>query len=369
MIESPLYQYCLNDLEHIFKKTQTHWHSAKGCRFLMTGGTGFFGKWLLDSFHFINQALSLNATLVVLSRNPNDFLKQHGYLLHYQDLDWLQGDIASFKLEKGPFDYVIHGATQASAAFNQLQPLSMFQTIVPGTHHLLEQCKAQALKGLLYLSSGAVYGRQPDTLSHLEEHFSGGAPALDSVSSTYGEGKRAAELLCQLYHHTYQMPIKIARCFAFVGPYLPMDQHFAIGNFILNALRHERMALTGDGSAVRSYLYVADLCVWLWTILLAGPVAQPINVGSDQAISVLELAALIDRRTNNRGLKVTSTLQSGVSTRYVPSIARAQEKLGLTVSISLEEAIDKTIQFVRHHAGRDLIFSPELAKVAKVFGA
>lgn len=358
MIKSALYQYCLEDLAHICNQTIVYWHSAKGCRFLMTGGTGFFGKWLLDSFHFINQALSLNATLVVLSRDPAKFVKQNPYLLHYHDVEWLQGDITSFRLEKNQFDYVIHGATQASAELNQSQPLSMFQTIVPGTQHLLEQLKNHPLKGLLYLSSGAVYGKQPDTISHLEEHFVGSAPALDSVTSAYAEGKRAAELLCQIYHHTYQMPIKIARCFAFVGPYLPLDQHFAIGNFIRNVLRSEPITLTGDGTATRSYLYSSDLCIWLWRILLAGPVSQAINVGSDQAISILDLATLIDKRTNTKGLKVTSTLQSGASARYVPSIALAQNALDLGVSVPLEKAIDKTVQFFRQHAALDLIFSP-----------
>lgn len=358
MIQSPLQQYCQSDLEDICKQTESLWHPAKGCRFFMTGGTGFFGKWLLESFHFINQALSLDATLVILSRDPERFLKQHPYLLKYEDIQWLQGDITSFQLEKEgrSFDYVIHGATQASAALNQSQPLVMFRTIVQGTEHLLEQVKTHPLKGLLYLSSGAVYGCQPDAINEIEESFCGSAPALSLATSAYGEGKRAAELLCHLYHQSYQMPVKIARCFAFVGPYLPLDQHFAIGNFIRNAILAEPITLTGDGSAVRSYLYVADLCVWLWTILLAGPVAQTFNVGSDQAISIRELAKLVGERGGH--IKERSAVaQLGNATRYVPSIALAKKMLGLTVSTPLSKAIDQTICFAKRDLTTKFDFS------------
>jgi nucleoside-diphosphate-sugar epimerase len=348
MTDSPLRQYCQSDLEYICNHTQPLWHSTRGCQFFMTGGTGFFGKWLLESFHCINQSLSLDAKLVILSRDPASFLKQHPYLLKYQDIQWLQGDITEFDLGKEKFDYVIHGATQASAHLNHTQPLTMFHTIVQGTTHLLEQFKEQELKGLLYLSSGAVYGRQPEAIDKIPESFCGGAPALDSTASAYGEGKRAAELLCQLYHQAYQMPVKIARCFAFVGPYLPLDQHFAIGNFIRNALLTEPITLTGDGSAVRSYLYVADLCVWLWTILLRGPVTQAFNVGSDQAISILELAKLVSARSSRSELQITALPPSGSSTCYVPSIVLAQKALGLTVSTPLIKAIDRTMQFVKN---------------------
>src|SRR3989338_4961828 len=98
-----------------------------------------------------------------------------------------------------------------------------------------------------------------------EEYF--GAPYPADVKSAWGESKRAAEFICGYYADRYGLEIKIARCFSFVGPYLPLDIHYAVGNFIRDALKGGPLRIKGDGTPVRAYLYAADLAVWLWTIL------------------------------------------------------------------------------------------------------
>ena len=173
------------------------------------------------------------------------------------------------------------------------------------------------------------------------ESFAGGPDPLDAANA-YAEGKRAAELLCAVA--TSGTDIKIARCFAFVGPYMQLDAHFAIGNFISDRLHQRPIRVQGDGSAERSYLYASDLMGWLWTILFQGKRLRAYNVGSEEALKIATLANEV-----NTALPPAAQVNIGSSYlpgtpihRYVPSTARAREELDLVATVPLQEAIRRT---------------------------
>ena len=331
------------DLDDILVRTYDLWDELRSQRIFITGGTGFFGCWLLESLIWANDKLGLNTEVVVLTRNYDAFRKKAPHLANHPSIQFIIGDVTSFNFPEGNFSYVIHAATEASAKLNEENPLLMFDTIVQGTRHTLEFAKLCQAKKFLLTSSGAVYGKQPSALTHIPEDYIG-APDPTHAQSAYGEGKRAAEMLCTLYGKQYGFETKIARCFAFVGPYLPLDTHFAIGNFIRDGLQGGPILVNGDGTPYRSYLYAADLAVWLWTILLKGRSCYPYNVGSDVDITISNVARLVGSVFQPPIEVVIAKKPSGEKPgqRYVPLTTRAFSELGLKPIIALEEAIQRT---------------------------
>jgi dTDP-glucose 4,6-dehydratase len=261
------------------------------------------------------------------------------------------GDIRSFDFPAGQFRFLIHAATEANAQTALDAPLEALDTIVEGTRRTLEFARHCGAAKLLFTSSGAVYGKQPPEITHLPETFSGG-PDLVDLRSVYGESKRLAELLCTLYAARYGMECKIARCFAFAGPCLPTAGHFAFGSFVRDAIQGEPIRVNGDGTPYRSYLYAADLAIWLWTILFQGENCRPYNVGSERDVNITELANQVVR-TLNPGLRVEiarEPVPGHLPQRYVPSTKRAQAELGLREHIDLSEAILRTARWHRQRA-------------------
>lgn len=336
-----------DDLDHVLAHTQGLWDDLRGQRLFITGGTGFFGCWLLESFAWANDALGLNAEAVVLTRDPDAFRRQAPHLAGHPAIRLHTGDVRDFAFPEGRFSHVIHAATEPSAKLNAERPLLMLDTIVEGTRHTLDFAVQAGAKTFLLTSSGAVYGKQPPEMTRLSEDYLG-APDPRDPGSAYGEGKRLAELLCALYHRQHGLEAKIARCFAFVGPYLPLDTHLAIGNFIRDALAGAPIVVTGDGTPCRSYLYAADLAIWLWTLLFRAPACRPYNVGSGEAVSILETARLV-AESANPALPVTVALAPAGAPpqRYVPDVSRAETELGLKSWIGLAGAIRKTAAFSR----------------------
>jgi len=331
-----------NDLDHILDHTQNIWDEFRGARLFITGGTGFFGKWLLESLLWANDKLRLDCKATILTRNPDAFRSSVPHLYGHQAVSTLQGDVHSFDFPSGTFTHIIHAATDASAKLNAENPLLMLDTIVGGTRHTLDFARSCGAKKFLLTSSGAVYGKQPPEMTHIPEDYHGAPDPLDPKSA-YGEGKGMAEYLCSVYANA-TLQIKIARCFAFVGPYLPLDIHFAIGNFIRDAMNGGPIVIQGDGTPMRSYLYAADLAIWLWTILLRGESMEPYNVGSMNSTSITELAITVANEFEgeiNIETQVTSNHQKPIS-RYVPNTQKAERNLGLKETFSSQESIAKT---------------------------
>jgi dTDP-glucose 4,6-dehydratase len=333
-----------DDLDRILARTEPLWQELRGQRILITGATGFFGCWLLESFAWANQRLDLKAQVVGLARHPGVMAEKAPHLACDPAISLHAADVRHGDFPHGTFSHVIHAATEASAQLNNQAPLVMFDTVVEGTRRALQFSAASSVSRFLLVSSGAVYGNQPPDLSHVSESFTGGPDSLNPASA-YAEGKRAAEMLCSLAA-TPRLATTVARCFAFVGPYMKLDAHFAIGNFIDDRLHDRPIHVQGDGSAVRSYLYASDLMVWLWTVLFKGQSRRAYNVGSEEALNIASLAREVNTAlAPESGIEIASSstnMPNTVVHRYVPCTARALEELGLQAEVPLREAIQRT---------------------------
>ncbi len=335
----------LEDLEYIFQNTKDIWEPLRGKSIFLTGGTGFFGKWLLESFIYVNKKLDLNAKIISLSRNPELFIQEYPfYNAHTNSVKFVKGDILTFdfKIDE-EVQFIIHAATAASDSLNKYNPLLMMDTITLGTRNVLDFALTQPIKGFLFVSSGAVYGKQPFDVSNIQETDSFKID-INNSNAAYSEGKRIAELYCSTYFEKNNLPVKIARCFAFVGPYLPLDTHFAIGNFINNVIKNEDIVIMGDGSTTRSYMYASDLSIAIWKILLIGNNNKPYNVGVDKAYSLKEIASILKKNHGNEVqiLNMNKDLSKNI---YVPNIDTLINELKIKQFVQIEEAIQKTINF------------------------
>jgi UDP-glucuronate decarboxylase len=321
-------------------------------RLLITGGTGFFGRALLRHLHAEAESGSAGRPtefdeVLVLSRNPNGFAQRFPLLAFAPWLRWVRADVTDAHematlTVRAPIDCVLHAATDSTDAAG-LTALQQLDQIVSGTRNVLDAAVRLRARRFLLTSSGGVYGPQPANVEKLPEAYCGMPDPLKS-GGTYGIGKRAAEHLCFLYSLQGKLESVIARCFAFVGEDLPQNAHFAIGNFIRDALHAEAITVGGDGSPIRSYLDQRDLAHWLLTLLLNGRAGEAYNVGSDQAIRIADLAHLV--RDTLAPHKPVRILYSGDAYQhrnvYVPDVTKAQTELDLGAIIPLREAIAYT---------------------------
>lgn len=333
------------DLIHVHDQLGVDWEVLRGKRIFFTGGTGFVGKWLLATLLYANFERALNCEIVLLSRDPDRFRKKFPTLAMAPGVKLFAGDVRSFELPPMPFDMVIHGALDVASSGGAVETMD---TCYKGTRRVLDFAGQCGARDFLLLSSGAVYGRQPPGLERLTESWFG-APDPLAPNSAYGSGKRVAECLSVHYGRAINMRVKIARCFAFIGAYLPLDKHFAIGNFIRDALRGNDIIIHGDGTPVRSYLYAADLAAWLWTIALRGKDGMAYNVGGDEMLSIADLAHAVNTalRTNVAVIRALSPAADVLPERYVPDISKAMTELGLKPLVSLPDAIERTACWAR----------------------
>lgn len=278
-------------------------------RILLTGGTGFFGKSILDylAHHMCD------VEVVTLSRHGGDIV----------------GDVRTFDIGSERFDWLIHAATPART---DVTDADMRSIIIDGTANALRQAKKCGASRFMMVSSGGVYGGGlVQAVSETDDL---------QPTTTYGQSKLEAEQMAI----ASGLHVLIPRCFAFVGRHLPRNLHFAIGNFMRDALAGRDIVIKGDGSPVRSYMHADDLVEWLFALLERGEPGRVYNVGSDQAISIRDLATLVrDTLGSSSEVKVLGNPVPGAANYYVPNIDRARNELGLCIKTDLRESILKSV--------------------------
>lgn len=304
---------------------------------LLTGGTGFFGRALLRHFKILGDRAP---EVTIISRNPQRFISRHPDLARLAR--WISADI--LEVDSLPRNlrcsHIIHAAADYSAE-NKEVLFDQYKQIVDGTHNILKLGVDMCVSRFLFISSGAVYGITPVGLDFIPETYNGMPDPLNP-RNVYGVAKRTAEHLCTLFQEEYGIETISARCFSFIGRDLPLNANFAAGNFIRDALWRPEIIVRGDGSEIRSYLHQSDLAVWLILLLFKGKAGTAYNIGSDQSITLLDLACLIrdvlSPKKEVKRLHETSA-DNSVRPRYVPDITRMRSEFNISAFCQLETAI------------------------------
>ena len=309
---------------------------------LFIGGTGFFGKAFLN---YIKSNPSNINSITIVGRSAENFLENNKEFIELDNVKYVYGDILNdlSQLKDISFSHVIHAAADSTNVTN-LSHLQRYKQIVEGTKNVLEFVRDHLPESkLLFISSGGVYGDMPSHKKSFIESDMWNSDILDS-SNVYTVSKRTAEHLCSLYFDEYNLNISIARCFCFSGIHLPLNVHFAIGNFIKDALANNDIIIKGDGKSIRSYLDQDDLSEWMLEILKKDSFKKTVyNIGSDESISISELAFLV-RDISKKPIEVKILNENDSNLKrsiYVPECKKIKEKFNLTQRVSLPDSILK----------------------------
>ncbi len=339
----------LEDLDQAVGLVGARWSCLEGMDLFFTGGTGFVGAWMTSVLlRAVDQGL-LRARVRLLTRDPERVAHALPWIAAHPSVGLVRGDVLGEGWDCHGCTHLIAGAAQASAALLASDPRKMFETLFDGTRRTLDRAREASVGRALLLSSGAVHGPQPAGVGRVAEaQFFGPDPLTPRAA--YAEGKRAAEHLFAL-EASRGLSFTVARLWAFVGPLLPLDQHFAVGNFLGDVLAGRPVCVKGDGTTVRSYQHAAEMAAWCWAILAEGRPGAAYQVGSDEAVSLRDLAAAC-AALGSAGFHILGTPEVGrPKDIYVPDTRRAAEELGLRNQIGLQEALARTYAWHRegHH--------------------
>lgn len=335
------------DLDRVVEHSAPHFERFRGSTVLITGATGFFGRWMLESLLWANRQLSLGLRCIAHGSPRSAGSVQPRF---DGTVDWVFGEVEALPHLLAQAGYaseslgaIVHLAVSAGVVDGRPRPLGAFTDAVQGAHTILALARRAQGCRVLITSSGAVYGRQAAVQRALSEDLLTMADPLD-VADGYGAAKRAMEFLAAASVAEYGTEAVIARPFAFIGPRLPFDRNFAAGNFLRDALRGSPIVIESDGSAVRSYLYASDLADWLWAILAAGRPGRAYNVGSATPVSILGLANAIAAECGVPVI-VNGSRVNEARPAYVPDVTRIATELGVRERVDLPDAIRRTMDW------------------------
>lgn len=315
------------------------WNNVRPRRILFTGASGFFGSWLLESFLFASQERGFSARALVLTRNARRFAEKFPQLSNQENLEIIEGDARSFHVSAGPLDAIIHSLVPDSGT--PLDEMDAFFS--DATTNLLALACERDCQNFLLCSTGAVYQAQ-----NLSQPYAESDPLVSLDGSlSYGQIRRKVEEQCLHAFSHHHVPLKIARGFAFVGPRLPLDGNFAVGNFLRDGLAEKPISIKGDGTTVRSYLYAADMTLWLWNILWKGRHGEAYNVGDSESVSIEGLATMIGNLLQAQVTVHGIPTPGAAPPYYVPNVGKIFAHFNLPKQTPLLTSLEKAIDWLR----------------------
>lgn len=311
---------------------------------LVTGGTGFMGKWIAEMVSYVNETANFNIKLYLLGRDIAKFKVEVSHLAQKSFITLIEQDVRNVRDLPTDINYIIHAAGSPDHRDHVSQPLRTIETFYKGTQSVLDAAtRLPDLKRIVHISSHQIYGTN-GLESPIGENFIGKLEP-NSLSNTYAESKRISETLCSAYRNQFKLPIVVLRPFAFIGPYQDLEKPWAINNFIRDGILGGPIRILGNGSTVRSYLYGSDMSYWILKALVNGGVGENYNLGSSEAISLVDLAKKISSQINNSIEIVSKSSKESYTylSRLVPDTSKIVKSLEVNETSALDDSISRTI--------------------------
>ena len=305
-------------------------------RAAVTGGAGFLGS------HLCERLLADGWSVVCIDNLVTGSASNVSHLKSNKEFETVQHNVSEPLYLDGPLDAILHFASPASPVDYADHPIATLKVGTLGTHNMLGLARA---KGAVFLlaSTSEVYG---DPLVHPQPESYWGNVNPIGPRAVYDEGKRAAEAFTMAYHRTHGMKTRIVRIFNTYGPRMRIDDGRAVPNFLLQALRNQPLTVYGDGSQTRSLCYVDDLVEGIVRVL-AGDFNEPINLGTEEEVTMLQLAERIRKLSGSSATIVFEPLPQDDPRQRRPDLTRARELIQWQPGVSLETGLRNTIAYFR----------------------
>ena len=303
-------------------------------RNLVTGGSGFLGS------HLSKKLLEQGEEVICIDNFFTGTKKNIERLMNHPNFELIRHDVTEpIKIE---VDKIWHLACPASPIHYQFNPIKTTKTSFLGTYNMLGLAKRVGAKFLL-ASTSEVYG---DPEEHPQTENYKGSVNTTGIRSCYDEGKRIAETLCSDYKRVNGVDIRIMRIFNTYGPNMRFDDGRVVSNFIIQALKNEKITLYGEGKQTRSFCYVDDLIEGM-ILLMESNYQKPMNIGNPNEFSIKELAYLVRDLINPNLEFENKDLPQDDPKQRKPSINLAKEILDWEPKIELKEGLLKTIDWFK----------------------
>ena len=323
------------------------WEKLKNKTVMITGASGMVGSYMLYVLLMLNDEKHYGIKVDAVMRNVNKLPEE---IRNREDVNVVVADVTKDIPDVGNIDYIIHAASPASPLIMQNQPVETIAANTIGTFKTLELAKEKNAEGYLFISSREIYGQPDEGQEFFYENTYGFVDQLNP-RSCYSEGKKAAETMCVCFHEEYGLNTKIARLAHTYGPGMSIYDGRVQADFLKNVYHNEDIVLKSEGTAVRTYTYIADAIAGMYRILLD---SEDIvyNIGNEAGkVSIRDLAEILVSIYPERGLKLVFDIPEGGTKGTAPytlGILSSEKlrKLGWDPKYSVKDGFKRTLEYL-----------------------
>lgn len=336
------------DLEEILSDTNIDWETFNDSTILVTGATGLIGSLLVKSLLTYKHQNSTNTKILAFVRNE----EKAKAMFSNDSLRFVIGDIATPINIEESIDYIFHCASVTTSQYMVTNPVETLHTSIAGTKNILELAKKHNIKSMVYVSSMEVYGSTKDSDNPIREEKLGHID-LTNVRSSYSEGKRICELMCNSYQSEYAINIKTARLAMTFGPGVPSTDNRMPMQFAKSAINVENIVLHTQGDSISNFCYTTDAIRGLFTVLLKGKPGIAYNVCNDyETRAVKDIANLVAHEIANDKIKVAFDIPENNVFGFAPKTemrlnSDKLRSLGWKANIDMKTAFRNLIDYLR----------------------